>query len=345
MWKKFMGGAAALAAVSLAWGAQAATIQGAGGTFPAPVYAKWNEQYKAQTGEIVNYQAIGSGAGIRAIMGKTVDFGASDKPLKAEELAANGFVQVPTVIGGITPVVNIPGVAPGQLKLSGPILADIFRGVIKKWNDPKITAINAGVNLPGLPITVVHRSDSSGTTFVFTSYLAMVAPMWSSAVGANDSVQWPTGVGGKGNDGVAAGVKQTPGAIGYVEFAYAKTSNMTYTQVQAQNGSFVQPSAAAFSAAAANANWKAAPGYYLLLLNQPGANAWPITAATFVLVYKKQADAATGANVLKYLDWTAKNGDAAARGLDYVPLPDSLKAMVHASLSTVVGPDGKALLK
>jgi phosphate transport system substrate-binding protein len=247
-------------------------ISGAGATFPAPLYAKWAEAQKAAGGLTLNYQAIGSGGGIKQIEAKTVAFGASDKPLKPDELEKNGLLQFPTVMGGVVPVANLPGVAPGGLKLTGPVLADIFLGKVKKWTDPEIAGLNGGAKLPNLPITVVHRSDGSGTSFLFTSYLAAVAPQWAK-VGASDSVSWPTGLGGKGNDGVAAFVKQTPGAIGYVEYAYAKQNGMTYALLQNASGAFVAPTAANFAAAAAGADWTKAQGFYLLLLNQPGANA------------------------------------------------------------------------
>jgi phosphate transport system substrate-binding protein len=315
-------------------------ISGAGATFPAPLYAKWAEAAKAATGMTLNYQAIGSGGGIKQIQANTVAFGASDKPLKPEELEKSGLLQFPTVMGGVVPVANLPGVQPGGLKLTGPVLADIYLGKVKSWNAPQITALNAGAKLPNLPITVVHRSDGSGTTFLFTSYLALVAPQWGK-VGASDSVAWPTGLGGKGNDGVAAFVKQTPGAIGYVEYAYAKQNNMTYAQLRNASGAFVAPTAANFAAAAAGADWTKAPGFYLLLLNQPGQNTWPITGATFILVHRQQANPAQGRTVLSFFDWAFKNGDAQAQALDYVSLPDAVKTLVRQSWSGVVGPDGK----
>ncbi|CAN5272931.1 phosphate ABC transporter substrate-binding protein PstS [soil metagenome] len=319
----------------------AGQISGAGATFPAPVYAKWAEAYKAKTGVALNYQAIGSGGGIKQIKAKTVDFGATDKPLKPAEQEQAGLFQFPPVIGGVAPVVNLAGVGPGQLKITGPVLASIYLGDIKKWNDPQIAALNPGVNLPGTPITVVHRSDGSGTSFVFTSYLSKLSPGWAGRVGANDSVEWPAGQGGKGNDGVAAIVKQTPGSIGYVEYAFAKQNKMATLQMQNRAGRFVQPVAANFAAAAARADWAHAPGYYLLLLDQPGENAWPITAATFILVYKNQTNAATGAEVLKFFDWAYSNGNPAAEQLDYVPLPDSLKNSIRASWRREITANGK----
>jgi len=325
--------------------AQAATISGAGATFPAPVYAKWAETYKAQTGNSLNYQAIGSGGGIKQITAGTVDFGASDKPMKPDDLATNGLVMFPTVVGGVVPVVNLPGIKSGQVKLTGAQVADIYRGVIKKWNDPLLAKTNPGVALPNLPITVVHRSDGSGTTFLFTSYLSLKAAHWAQQVGGNDSVQWPTGIGGKGNDGVAAFVRQTAGAIGYVEYAYAKQNGLTYTLLQNKAGKFVTPAAENFAAAAAGAKWQSAPGFYLLLLDQPAPEAWPITGATFILVHAKQENSAKGAEVLKFFDWAYKNGDAAAGQLDYVPLPASVKDLIRRSWSKVTGPDNKPVYR
>jgi phosphate transport system substrate-binding protein len=329
------------AAILFANVAQAADISGAGATFPAPVYAKWAETYKATTGIGLNYQAIGSGGGIKQIKAKTVDFGASDKPLKPEELNAAGLYQFPTVVGGIVPIVNLPGIGAGQIKLSGAVLASIFLGEITKWSDPKIAALNKGVKLPNLPITVVHRSDGSGTSFVFTTYLTQKSPAWASKVGASDSVQWPTGLGGKGNDGVSAFVKQTMGSIGYVEYAYAKQNKATFTLLQNAAGKFPQPVAANFAAATAGAKWGSIPGNYILLLDQPGANAWPITAATFILVYKNQENPAQGAGVLKFFDWAYKGGDAAAASLDYVPLPASVKALIRKQWTMNVKAGGK----
>jgi phosphate transport system substrate-binding protein len=341
-------GAAVSAALMLAAASNvqaAGTISGAGATFPQPVYAKWAEDYKAKTGVSLNYQAIGSGGGIKQINASTVDFGASDKPLKPDDLAAGGLAMFPTVVGGVVPVMNLPGIKPGQIRMTGANLADIYRGAIKKWNDPLLAKANPGVPLPNLPITVVHRSDGSGTTFLFTTYLSMKAQHWASEVGANDAVQWPVGLGGKGNDGVAAFVKQTPGAIGYVEYAYAKQNAMTFALMQNKDGKFVTPDAKNFAAAAANAKWASAPGFYLLLLDQPGADAWPITGATFILVHTKQADAAKGKEVLEFFDWCYKNGDAAAVQLDYVPLPASVKDLIRKSWAKVQGPDGKPVYR
>jgi phosphate transport system substrate-binding protein len=344
---KILGAAmsAALLLVATTSAQAAGSISGAGATFPQPVYAKWAEDYKAKTGTSLNYQAIGSGGGIKQIEASTVDFGASDKPLKPEDLAANGLAMFPTVVGGVVPVMNLEGVKPGQLKLTGANLADIYRGAIKKWNDPILVKMNPGVALPNLPITVVHRSDGSGTTFLFTSYLSLKATHWASEVGASDSVQWPVGLGGKGNDGVAAFVKQTPGSIGYVEYAYAKQNAMTYALMQNKDGKYVSPTAENFKAAAAGAKWASAPGFYLLLLDQPGATSWPITGATFILVHTKQSDAAKGKEVLEFFDWCYKNGDAAANQLDYVPLPAPVKDLIRKSWSKVVGPDGKPVYR
>ena len=343
---KTLGAALAVALIaSAATLAHAATISGAGATFPAPVYAKWAEEYKAKTGNSLNYQAIGSGGGIKQINASTVDFGASDKPLKPEDQAAGGLQMFPTVVGGVVPVMNLPGYKPGQIKLTGAQLADIYRGAIKKWDDPLLAKTNAGVKLPNLPITVVHRSDGSGTTFLFTSYLSLQAAHWASEVGANDSVQWPLGLGGKGNDGVSAFVKQTPGAIGYVEYAFAKQNNLTYALMSNKAGKFVAPTAANFAAAAAGARWDRAPGFYLLLLDQPGANSWPITGATFILVHQKPTNPAAVKEVLTFFDWAYKNGDAAADQLDYVALPAPVKELIRKSWSKIVGPDGKPVYK
>jgi len=338
MLKMFVAGVGAFAIASTA---AAADISGAGATFPAPVYAKWAEAYKAQTGVGLNYQAIGSGGGIKQIKAKTVDFGASDKPLKPDELAASGLYQFPTVVGGVVPVMNLPGIAPGQIKLSGALLGDIFLGKVTKWNAPEIAALNKGVPLPNLPITVVHRSDGSGTSFLFTSYLAMKNAEWGSKVGASDSVQWPTGLGGKGNDGVSAFVKQTAGAIGYVEYAYAKQNHSTFASMQNKAGKFVQPTAAAFGAAAASAPWLKSPGNYILLLDQPSAAAWPITGATFILMYRNQENPANGAQVLKFFEWGYNKGDALAASLDYVPLPANVKGLLKKQWAKSITAGGK----
>ena len=341
MFKPFVVALSATILAGSAFAAQAGDLSGAGATFPAPVYAKWAEMYKAKTGVGLNYQAIGSGGGIKQIKAKTVDFGASDKPLKPADLDAAGLMQFPTVVGGVVPVVNVPGVSAGQLKLTGALLASIYLGDIKKWSDPRIAAVNKGLKIANLPITVVHRADGSGTSFLFTSYLAMKSPDWSTKVGASDAVEWPTGVGGKGNDGVAAVVKQTVGSIGYVEYAYAKQNKMAFADMQNKQGAYVAPTAANFAAAAGHGDWSKAPGFYLLLLDQPAAGAWPISGATFILMHKAQANAATGHDVLAFFDWAYKNGDAAAASLDFVALPPAVKQLIRASWAQIKGPDGK----
>lgn len=328
-----------LGGLALAGGvAVADNITGAGATFPAPVYSAWAQSYHAASGNQVNYQAIGSGGGIRQIEAKTVDFGASDKPLQAAELNAHGLLQFPTVIGGIVPIVNIPGITAGQLKLSGPVLGEIFLGNIKAWDDARIHSLNPALRLPHLPITVVHRSDGSGTSFIFTSYLSATDPNWAHGPGASDSVNWPTGLGGKGNDGVAAFVKQTQGSIGYVEYIYAQKDRVPYTLVMNKAHQFPAPTPRAFGAAAAGAPWGRAPGNYVLLINQPGAQAWPISGATFILMYKEASNAEKSANVLKFFDWAYKSGDATAASLDYVPLPLAVKNLVrHQWLAITAG--------
>jgi phosphate transport system substrate-binding protein len=341
MLAKIVAALSAVAVGGLATLAVAANISGAGATFPAPIYSKWADTYHTQTGNQLNYQAIGSGGGIRQIEANTVDFGASDKPLTPDVLTQNGLQQFPTVIGGVVPVVNIPGVGPGQMKLTGPVLAEIFLGHITRWNDKAIAALNPGLKLPGLPITVVHRSDGSGTSFIFTTYLSTVSPGWKSQVGGNDSVNWPVGLGGKGNEGVATFAKQTPGSIGYVEYAYAMQTHAAYVLLRNKTGAWATPNAAAFAAAAAGADWKKAPGYYLLLIDQPGGKTWPISGATFILMHQKQANAQTGHDVLAFFDWCYKNGDQTAGDLNYVPLPAPVKALVRKSWKAIVGPNGK----
>jgi phosphate transport system substrate-binding protein len=328
--------AVALGATMLATAAGAATITGAGATAPQPIYTKWSDAYAAKGGAHLNYQGIGSGGGIKQIEAKTVDFGASDKPLASADLQSHGLMEFPTVIVGITPVVNLPGVTPGEIRLTGPVLADIYMGQIKRWTDPQITKLNPGKRIPNLPITVVHRSDGSGTTFLFTSYLKTVSGTWGSKVGASDSVQWPTGQGGKGNDGVAAFVKQTPGSIGYVEYAYAKTNNLAYTQMADHDGGFVNPTEGSFKNAAAHAEFNSGNGFAPSLLNQPGGDAWPISGATFILVYKNPPKPASTAEVLKFFDWAYTNGDGLANSLAYVPLPSNVKEAVRHAWATEV---------
>jgi phosphate transport system substrate-binding protein len=316
-------------------------LSGAGATFPASIYQKWSEGYRATTKIGLNYQAIGSGGGIKQIKANTVDFGASDKPLKADELQKAGLYQFPTVIGGVVPILNVEGLQPGQLKLTGALLGDIYLGKVKTWNDPAIAAVNPGVKLPTAPITVVHRSDGSGTTFLFTTYLSGQNAEWKAKAGASDAIAWPTGLAGKGNDGVAAFVKQTAGSIGYVEYAYAKQNGASYAQMRNKAGSFVAPNAANFAAAAEGADWANAPGNYLLLLDQPGANAWPITGATFILVHKDVAETGVLQGVLKFFDWAYANGDQAAAQLDYVPLPSAVKELVRKQWASELKAGGK----
>jgi len=338
--------AALLAAAAFATSAVAADITGAGATFPYPIYAKWADAYKKATGNGLNYQSIGSGGGIKQIRSKTVDFGASDKPLKADELEKDGMIQFPAIMGGVVPVVNVPGVGPGGLKLSGETVADIYLGKIKKWNDPAIKGLNPGVALPDSAITVVHRSDGSGTTFLFTNYLSKVSPEWKSKVGENTSVSWPAGIGGKGNEGVAAQVQRLKGSIGYVEYAYAKQNKMAHAQLKNRAGSFVQPNEKAFKAAAANADWKHAKGFYEILTDEPGAESWPITGASFILLHKSQADPAKAAEVLKFFDWSFKNGDKMASELDYVSMPENVVSLIEeAWRANLKGPGGASIWK
>jgi phosphate transport system substrate-binding protein len=311
--------------------ASAADITGAGATFPYPVYAKWAEAYKAKTGTGMNYQSIGSGGGIKQIKAKTVDFGASDAPLKLEELEKEGLVQFPMVMGGVVPVVNIEGIKPGEMKLTAKVLADIYLGKVKKWNEAAIADINKGLKLPDADITVVNRSDGSGTTFIFTNYLSKVSPEWKEKVGNATSVSWPapTGAGGKGNEGVASFVQRLKGSIGYVEYAYAKQNKLTYTLLQNREGQFVAPEDKSFQAAAAGADWKNAPGFYEILTDEPGKNSWPITGATFILMHKSQANAANAKEVLKFFDWAYRDGDKLALDLDYIPMPDPVVKLVQ----------------
>jgi phosphate transport system substrate-binding protein len=333
--------AAAVLALGMAGSAGAAEISGAGATFPYPVYAKWAEAYKAKTGTSMNYQSIGSGGGIKQITAKTVDFGASDMPLKPEDLAKNDLQQFPMVMGGVVLVVNLPGVQPGELKLDGKTLAGMYLGTIAKWNDPAIVQLNPGLKLPDKAVATVHRSDGSGTNFIFTHYLSSVDPEFKSKVGENTSVDFPGGLGGKGNEGVAALTGRTDGAIGYVEYAYALQNKMTHTQLRNRDGSFVSPNSTSFQAAAANADWSQAPGFYLLLTDQPGKESWPITGATFILMHKQQADSVKAREVLNFFDWAYRNGGKLAEDLAYVPMPQKVIGMVEQSWKSVVGPDGK----
>jgi len=311
--------------------AEVKEIAGAGATFPYPIYAKWAEAYNKETGVKLNYQSIGSGGGIKQIKAKTVDFGASDAPLKAEDLDEAGLMQFPMIIGGVVPVVNLPGIKAGEIKLSSELLADIYLGKITKWNDQAISDLNKGVKLPSTAISVVHRSDGSGTTWIFTNYLSKVSSEWADTVGNNKAVAWPTGVGGKGNEGVASYVSRIKGSIGYVEYAYALQNKMTHVKLRNHDGNYVDPTSEAFQAAAAGADWAHAPGYYLVLTDQPGANAWPISGASFILVYKEQAKPEVAKAVLRFFDWSYRNGAAMAESLDYVPIPDSVVALVEKS--------------
>jgi phosphate transport system substrate-binding protein len=318
-----------LASMCLTGMAHATDVTGAGSSFVFPVISKWATEYSAKSGNKVNYQSIGSGGGIAQIKAATVDFGASDAPLKAEDLQAAGLGQFPSVIGGIVPVINVEGVETGKLELSGKVLADIFQGKITKWNDPAIVALNKGLKLPETNITVVHRSDGSGTSFNFTNYLAKVSPDWKSAVGEGSAVQWPVGVGGKGNEGVAAYVKQIKGSIGYVEFAYAKTNNISYAKLENAAGKSIEPSAKAFAAAAATADWASAKDFNLIMTNAPGADAWPITATTWIIMYKQPKKAEESKAAFDFFKWSLENGQAQAESLDYVPLPKELVSKIE----------------
>lgn len=307
----------------------AADITGAGATFPYPIYAKWAEAYKASTGIGLNYQSIGSGGGIKQIKAKTVDFGASDMPLPAEDLEKEGLVQFPAIMGGVVPIVNIEGVKPGQMKLTGQVIADIYLGKITKWNSPEIAALNPGVKFVVDDITVVHRADGSGTSFLWTDYLSKIHPEFKTTVGAGTAVKWPVGVGGKGNEGVAANVQRIKGSIGYVEYAYAKKNKMQHTQLKNRDGQWVEPDDANFKAAAAGAEWAKTPGFGVVLTNQAGKISWPITGASFILMHKVQADAAKGKDVLKFFEWAYKNGGAMAAELDYVAMPAPVTKLVQ----------------
>jgi len=327
----------AVGVMSAAPAAQAAaTLNGAGATFPFPVYSKWAYTYNKETGVKLNYQAIGSGGGIKQIKAKTVDFGASDAPLKAAALDKFGLMQYPMIMGGVVPVVHIKGVKAGQLKLTGRNLADIYLGKITKWDDPRITANNTGLSLPHQDISVVHRADGSGTTWIFTNYLTKISGEWAEKLGNAKAVSWPTGLGGKGNQGVAAFVSKVDGSIGYVEYAYALQNHMTSVLLQNHYGNFVAPTSANFQAAAAGADWAHAKGYYIVLTNQPGANSWPITGASFILMYKTQANPAQAREVLKFFDWSYSNGGKAAKKLDYVPMPEAVAKMVRSTWGKVL---------
>ena len=326
---RFISAALAALIASAAASAVAADITGAGSTFVYPILSKWSDSYNNATGTKVNYQSIGSGGGIAQIKAGTVVFGASDKPLTPAELTDAGLAQFPAVIGGVVPVVNIEGVEAGKIRFTGPLLADIYQGKVTKWNDPAIAQINPGLTLGDAAITVVHRSDGSGTTFNFVNYLSKVSPVWKSSVGEGTSVSWPVGVGGKGNEGVAAYVKQIKGSIGYVELAYALQNKMTYAAVQNSAGQFVQPSLASFQAAAAGADWKTSKDFFLVITNAPGAGSWPITASVFILVYKQPRNSAGTKAALDFFKWAYENGGAQAEQLDYVPLPKALVEQIE----------------
>ena len=321
--------AALVLAGSVVFTAAAADITGAGATFIYPLLSKWSADYSEATGNKINYQSIGSGGGIAQIKAKTVDFGSSDKPLPPEELKAAGLGQFPSAIGGVVPVINIPGLKAGAMKLDGELVADIFLGKVTRWNDPRIVALNGGVNLPDMKITVVHRSDGSGTTFNWVNYLSKVSPEWKAKVGEGTTVKWPVGIGGKGNEGVAAYVKQINGAIGYVELSYALQQKLTYSRLKNASGNYVNPSDASFSAAAANAKWADARDFYLVMTNAPGEASWPITATNFILMYKSPKNAAGAKNAKEFFKWVYANGDAQAKALDYVPLPDALVKQIE----------------
>ena len=334
-------GASALVAMS---SSIAADMTGAGATFPYPIYAKWAETYKAATGNGLNYQSVGSGAGIKQIKAKTVDFGASDMPLSADELNTEGLFQFPAIMGGVVTVVNLEGVAPGQMKLTGPVIADIYLGKVTKWNAAEIAALNPGLKLPADDITVVHRADGSGTSFLFTDYLSKTNAEFKAKIGAGTAVKWIVGVGGKGNDGVAANVQRIKGSIGYVEWAYAKKNKMSHPQLKNKDGVYLQPDDDNFKAAAAGAEWTKTPGFAVVLTDMAGKSSWPITGASYILMHKSQADAAKGKEVLKFFDWAYKNGGAAATELDYVPLPPSvIKLVQDAWKANLKDASGKAI--
>jgi phosphate transport system substrate-binding protein len=331
--------AGALGAAAGLAGAQGVT--GAGATFPAPVYAQWADAYHKASGARINYQSVGSGAGIKQIKAKTVDFGASDMPLKDEELAQEGLLQFPTVIGGVVPVVNIKGIQPGQVKLTGQLLGDIYLGKITKWNDAALAALNPGVPLPDAAIAVVRRADGSGTSFLFTNYLTKVNPEWASKVGEGTAVNWPTGAGGKGNEGVAAFVQRLPNSIGYVEYAYAKQNKMAHVMLRNKDGAFVGPDEDNFKAAAAGAQWEKT--FFQVLTDQPGKASWPITGATFILMHKSQDKPEQATAALKFFEWAYVNGDKMASDLDYVPLPAAVKDLVRRQWSSIKGAGGQAV--
>ena len=338
--------ALALAAGALSIAAIAGTtVNGAGASFPAPLYGKWTYTYNQASGNTFNYQSVGSGAGIAQIKAKTVDFGASDDPLKPAVLDESGLMQFPMVMGGVVPIVNLPGVKGGELKLTGPVLANIFLGKIAKWDDAAIKDLNPGLSLPSIPITVVHRSDGSGTTWIFTNYLAKVSEDWKNGPGNDKDVKWPVGIGGQKNPGVANGVVKTVGGIGYVEYAYAVEAKLSYASLQNKAGKFVKPNAESFKASAANADWEKAPGFYMVLTEQDGEQSWPISGATYILVYKEQADLAKAKEMFKFFAWALDEGDKTAEELHYIPMPDNVVKLIKASWKANIKSAGKPVVE
>ena len=340
--KYFTVAAAVAVSVSASFVVSAQSITGAGATFPFPIYAKWAEEYKKATNVSMNYQSIGSGGGIKQIQSKTVDFGASDMPLTADALAKDGLVQFPAIIGGVVPVTNMDSVKPGEMKLTGPVLADIYLGKIKTWNDKAITDLNPGLKLDG-PITVVRRSDGSGTTFIFVDYLAKISPEWKTKVGVGTAVSWPEGVGGKGNEGVAQYVQRIKGSIGYVEYAYAKKNKLDHIAMKNKDGQFVQPDDASFAAAAAGADWKNTPGMAVVLTDQAGAKSWPMSGASFILMHAKPAKPEQSKEALKFFEWALKNGQKSALELEYVPLPPATVSLIQTEWKKITDASGKAV--
>jgi phosphate transport system substrate-binding protein len=336
--KSFLKQALLIGAISITPAAFAADITGAGATFPYPIYAKWAEAYKAKTGTNMNYQSIGSSGGIKQIKAKTVDFGATDNPVKFDDLEADGLVQFPAIIGGVVPVINVEGVKPGEIKLDGPTLADIFQGVISDWGDKRIAIMNPGVKIPSGPITVIHRADGSGTTAIFTDYLSKTSTLWKDAVGAGAAVKWPaaSSVGGKGNEGVAANVTRVKNSVGYVEYAYAKKNKMTYISLKNRDGNYVEPDDLTFAAAAAGTDWSKIPGMGTFITNAAGPKSWPITGASFILMYKNPEKKANSAEVIKFFDFAFKEGKKMAEDLDYVPMPDSTTDFIRKNIFTKI---------
>jgi phosphate transport system substrate-binding protein len=341
LFSRTIAGALVAGVLGLSSAAHAVDISGAGATFPYPVYAKWAEAYKAKANAAMNYQSIGSGGGIKQIQARTIDFGATDMPLKEAALEKSGLIQFPAIMGGVVPVVNVKGVAPGKLKLDGPTLARIYMGEIGKWNDAALKKLNPDVNLPDQAIAPVYRSDGSGTTFLFSDYLAKVSPEFKQKVGSSTAVKWPSGLGGKGNEGVAALTGRTGGAIGYVEYAYAKQNRMAFAQMQNAAGKFVAPESEAFQAAAANADWKSIPGYGVILTNQPGDKSWPITGASFILMHKTAEKPDNARQVIDFFAWAFKSGDKMAEDLDYVPMPDAVVKQIEETWKQVKGTNGQ----